>query len=96
MEKRILNFRVIIEKENGAYNAHCPFLGLSDFGKTIDEALERITKLIKFHLESMAELGYEIPTEKETTTIVTSVEIPFSSSAKFALVPESPALSRRG
>ena len=39
MEKKILNYRIIIEKEkvsNGkyVYNASCPVLGLADFEKT--------------------------------------------------------------
>jgi len=42
--------------------------------------------LIKFHIESLSQLGYPVPAEKETTTLITSVEIPFSSSIKIAYV----------
>jgi len=86
METKILNYRIIIEKEEKNYVAFCPTLGLSDYGKTIDQAIERIKKLIKFHIESLLQLGYPVPAEKEITTLITSVEIPFSSSIKIAYV----------
>ncbi|OGM27155.1 hypothetical protein A3D00_05590 [Candidatus Woesebacteria bacterium RIFCSPHIGHO2_02_FULL_38_9] len=91
MEKKILNYRIIIEKEkvsNGkyVYNASCPVLGLADFGKTIDEAIKRITNLIKFHIESLTKLKYKVPIERETTTVITSVEIPTSQDTKFSYV----------
>ncbi|MFN4213142.1 MAG: hypothetical protein ACK4FL_04275 [Microgenomates group bacterium] len=43
-------------------------------------------KLIKFHIDSLSALGYSIPVEKETTTLITSVEIPVSSSVKFSYI----------
>lgn len=93
MEKIILNYRIIIEKEKTKgkkvdimYNAYCPTLQLSDFGKTIDEVVKRITKLIKFHVESLSELGYKVPVEKEATTFITSVEVPVSSHTQFSYV----------
>jgi predicted RNase H-like HicB family nuclease len=86
MEAKILNYKIIIEKEGKKYVAFCPTLGLSDYGKTIDQAIDRIKKLIKFHIESLSQLGYPVPVEKETTTLITSVEIPFSSSIKIAYV----------
>ncbi len=47
MEKKVLNYRIIIEKEqyeDGApvYVAYCPTLGVSDYGDTIEEVLESI------------------------------------------------------
>lgn len=91
MEKTVLNYRIIIEKEyiegkkgKFAYHASCPVLGLSDSGKTIDQAMQAMEALIKFHIESLQKLGYTIPVEKEATTIVTSIEIPIISSAKLS------------
>lgn len=75
MEKIILNYRIVIEKEKidgkktqTVYNAYCPTLQLADFGKTIDEVGQRITRLIKFHVESLSSLGHKVPVEKEATT----------------------------
>ncbi len=84
MQKTILNYLIRIEKEKmggkNIYNAYCSALGLADYGKTLDEAVKRITDLIKFHIESLQELGHSVPVEKESTTVLTSVEIPISSS----------------
>jgi len=86
MQKNILNYRIFIDKEKNVYTAYCPTLGLNDFGKTIDEAIERMTQLITFHIESLAELGHTIPVERETTTVITSINIPKFPHMKLAVV----------
>src|SRR3989344_591227 len=62
---KVLDYRVHIEKETDGkktvYNAFCPALGLADFGRTIDEALEHITDLISFHIETLTQLGRSGP-----------------------------------
>lgn len=85
MEKKVLNYRVIIDKEGSSYNAYCPKLGLADYGKTIDQAIERLTNLIKFHIESLAAIGEKIPLENGTTTVITSIAVPSLPSMKFSL-----------
>jgi predicted RNase H-like HicB family nuclease len=86
METKILNYKIVIEKEKNSYVAFCPSLGLTDYGKSIDQVLNRIKSLIKFHIQSLSELNYPVPVEKETTTLITSVEIPISPSIKFSYV----------
>lgn len=86
METRILNYKIVIEKEKDNFVACCQILGLSDYGKTIDQALKRMKSLIKFHVESLTDSGHAIPVERESTTLITSVEIPVSSSIKFSYV----------
>ncbi len=92
MEKKILNYRIIIEKEKVdvkkqyVYNAYCPSLGVADYGKTIDEAIQRVTNLIKFHLDSLVETGYKVPVEREATTVITTVEVSTSPQTKFSYV----------
>lgn len=90
MEKKILNYRITVEKEKSGdkyvYNAYCSALGLADYGKTIDQAIERITKLIQFHIESLALEKKQIPAEKETTTVITSVQIPASPGLKLTYI----------
>lgn len=84
METKIFNYKIVIEKERNIYLSYCQSLGLSDYGKTIDEALKRMRNLIKFHIESLSKLGYPVSVEKETTTLITSIEIPISSSVKIS------------
>ena len=77
--KKILNYRVHIEKEltgkKATYNASCPTLGLADFGASIDEAIEHITKLIEFHIETLGQLGHSVPIERDATSVITSVHV---------------------
>ena len=89
MQKQTLNYRIFIDKEKSSgrkkafiYNAYCPALGISDFGKSIDDAIKHITDLMVFHVESLASLGHVIPTEEEATTLVTSITIPRASLRK--------------
>lgn len=86
METRILNYKILIEKEGKTFVALCPSLGLSDYGKTIDIAVKRIKELIKFHIQSLSELGYPVPIEKDSTTLITSIEVPMPSSIKLSYV----------
>ena len=53
MQKKVLNYQVIIEKEGKKFNAYCPSLGLADFGKTMNEAVKRIKSLMTFHMETL-------------------------------------------
>lgn len=66
METIVLNYRIIIEPETDkktgktVYVALAPTLGVSDWGKSIEQALERITEAIECHLESLVKHGKEI------------------------------------
>lgn len=88
MNSPVRNYRLVIEREpsrgkkRSLYNAYCPALGLADFGSTIDSAIANITKLISFHVESLAELGHPVPDERAATTVITSVSIPVPVSRK--------------
>lgn len=84
METKILNYKIIIEKENNFFVAYCPTLGLSDYGKTIDQVIKKIRNLIKFHIESLSKLNYPIPVEKDSTALITNVEVSITSKNKFS------------
>lgn len=79
MEKKVLNYRVIIEPEKmgkkTVYNAYCPTLGLADYGDSIDEAIEHIQSLIKFHIESLLEEGQGVPEGNVDQEIITSTKV---------------------
>lgn len=86
--ERQQQYRLVIEKEPSTrgkrqrYSAYCPALGLADFGSTIDGAVANITKLISFHVTSLLELGYPVPDERDSTTVITSVSVPVFASHK--------------
>jgi len=59
METKALNYRVIVEKEPSekgfVYVAYAPTLGISDFGKTVEQAVNNIGKAIKLYIETLIE-----------------------------------------
>lgn len=79
MEKKVLNYRVIIEPEKmgkkTVYNAYCEALGLADYGDSIEEALKSMRSLIKFHIECLIEEGIEVPQENTDQELVTTTKV---------------------
>jgi len=66
MEKKVLNYRIIIEPEkyedgSTVYVAYCPKLGISDYGDTVEEAKEHMTEAIQCHIEGLIKTGDEVP-----------------------------------
>lgn len=65
MKTKVLNYKVLIEKEaqNGKsiYVTQVPTLGISDYGDTLEKALKNTEKLIKFHIKSLIDENTEIP-----------------------------------
>lgn len=58
--KKSYNYTIIIEKElqnkKEVYVTHVPALGISDFGKTVEDALKNTEKAIKLYIETLSEL----------------------------------------
>lgn len=79
METTILNYRIIIEKEKQrkgyVYVAQVPTLGISDFGKTIDEASTNVKKAIQLYIETLIDLKKSIPAPDSDDYFVTSNKI---------------------
>lgn len=77
----ILNYRVLVEKETyddgtPVYVTQVPTLGISDYGPTLEKALENTQNLIKFHIESLIEERENVPAPDDLTNlIVTSSQI---------------------
>ncbi|EKD22731.1 MAG: hypothetical protein ACD_83C00291G0005 [uncultured bacterium] len=86
-----LTYRVVVEKEkykdgSTVYVSQVPTLGISDYGPTIEEALDNTQKLIKFHIESLIEEGEEVPGPDDANNIiVTNSEVSISSNRKLVL-----------
>src|ERR1700683_4170376 len=90
MEKKMLNYRIIIEKENYedgslVYVAYCPTLGISDYGDTVEEVLASIKDGIELAIESLAKEGKEVPVDHVDEQIVTSAKITIPSGIKISL-----------
>jgi len=78
---KALNYRIIVEKEkqgkDSVYVAYAPSLGLSDFGKTIDQAVANIEQAIELYLETLIELKEPMPQPDTDEYYVTSTKIQF-------------------
>jgi predicted RNase H-like HicB family nuclease len=77
---KILNYRVIIEKETYSdgtpvYTAFVPSLGITDYGPSLDELLKSLKDGIKSAVECLAEEGKEIPSDKISETIIINTQI---------------------
>jgi len=86
METKVLNYRVIVEKEpfrkGFVYVAYAPTLGLSDFGKNIEEAVANLEKEIKLYLEALVKLGKPIPASDSEEYFVTTRKVEVLAPAK--------------
>ncbi len=91
MEKKILNYRIIIEPEKypdgtKVYTAYCPTLGISDYGDTVEDVLKSIKDGIVLAIESLAKHKKEVPVDDVEDQIIASarVTIPFNLKISFA------------
>lgn len=91
-EAKVLNYRVIIEKEHyddgtPVYSIYVPTLGIADYGPTIEEALENTKEGIKFHIECLIEEGEKVPLPDnvfDSLIVNSQVEIVPSKKLEFA------------
>jgi len=79
MEKRVLNYRVIIEPEKmgkkTVYNAYCPTLDVSDYGDSIEDVLKSIKDGIELAIECLRDEKKEIPQDNIENQFITAVSI---------------------
>ena len=65
-----LNFTIVIEQDEDAFHAFVPVLkGCHSCGDTPEEARENIREAIELYVETLRDLGEEIPIESEPILI---------------------------
>lgn len=84
MEKRVLNYRIIIEPEKypdgqTVYVAYCPTLNISDYGNTVEGVLKSIKEGIELAVESLIKEKKEVPVDDVEDQIITAAKIQVSS-----------------
>lgn len=89
MEKKVLNYRIIIEPEKypdgtKVYAGYCPTLGISDYGDTIENVLKSIKDGIELAIESLAKNKKEVPVDDVEDQIITSARVNIPSSLKIS------------
>ena len=79
MKTKILDYRVLVEKEKQGkkmvYVAYAPSLGISDFGDTVEGAVGNLNKAIKLYLETLLELDKPIPSSDTKDYFVTTKSV---------------------
>ena len=90
MEKKILNYRIIIEPEkyedgSTVYTAICPTLGVTDYGDSVEEVLKSIKDGIKLMIESLAKDKHEVPVDHIENQIIATSKIEIPKNLKISL-----------
>ncbi len=80
----ILRYNVIIQKEGKYFVAYVPTLGISDFGKTIEQAKKNVRGAIACHVEGLVKTNTEIPQPDVQEFYLSQTEIPAPANLKFA------------
>lgn len=75
MRTNILKYNIIIRKEGKHYIADAPTLGVSDFGKTIEEAKENIKGAVKCHVEGLIKTKNDVPAPDSEEFYISNTEI---------------------
>ena len=80
MNTKLLNYRIIVEteeKQKGqkVYVAYAPTLGISDFGKSVEDAVSHMEEAIKLYIETLIEENQEVPSPDTDDYFVTSRKI---------------------
>jgi len=85
--QKVFNYQVIVYSDRTVgsnkpcFTAYCPILEVADSGKTIDEALNNIKNLIRFHLgclkkeKSPIPNGFDLKGEEVITTAKVSIAL---------------------
>ena len=89
MEKKVLNYRVIINQEKYpdgklVYVAYCPTLDISDYGDTVEQVMDSIKSGIELAIESLADENKEIPVDNIDTQIITAAQVNIPPKAKLS------------
>ncbi|HEX7445709.1 MAG TPA: type II toxin-antitoxin system HicB family antitoxin [Methanothrix sp.] len=72
---KTLNYRIRLEKEEeGGYTVIVPALtGCVTFGETVEEAIAMAKEAIEGYIETLIDLGKEVPTDNDVLEYTVSV-----------------------
>ncbi len=73
---KTLNYRIRLEREEeGGYTVIVPALaGCVTFGETVGEAIEMAKEAIEGYIETLMQLGKDVPTDNDVLEYTVSVE----------------------
>lgn len=84
MKTKIVTYNVILKKERKYWVSYVPTLGISDFGKTLEEAKQNVRLAIECHIEGLVKTGDEVPTPDEADFFLSQSKVTLPKNIKFA------------
>ena len=84
MKTTMLRYNVLIKKEEKHYVAYVPTLGISDFGKTMEEAQKHVRGAIALHIEGLIKTRTEVPAPDTQEVYLNQTEVAIPKNVKFA------------
>lgn len=84
MDTKVLRYNVIIKKEGKDFVAYVPTLGISDFGKTVDQAKQHVKEAIECHIEGLIKTKSEVPFSDTQDFYISQTEVTLPKAIKFA------------
>ena len=85
MKTNVLRYNVIIQKESKYFVAYVPTLGISDFGKTIEDAKRHVRQAIRCHVEGLVKTKTDIPAPDLQEFYLSQAEVSFPSNLSLAV-----------
>ncbi len=84
MKTTVLRYNVIINKEDKYYVAYVPTLGISDFGKSVDQAKTNVQEAIECHIEGLIKTNSDVPAPDSKDYYVSQTEVTIPGNIRFA------------
>lgn len=75
MKTTLLRYNVLIKKEGKHFVAYVPTLGISDFGKSIEQAQKHVKEAIACHIEGLIKTGDEVPHPDTQDVYLSATEV---------------------
>jgi len=84
MKSTVLKYNVMIKKEGKYFVAYVPTLGISDFGRTVDDARKNVEAAISVHIEGLIKTDSEVPAQDSSDFYISQYQVNVPANLKLA------------
>jgi len=84
MKTTALKYNVMIKKEGKYFVAYVPTLGISDFGRTVDDARKNVEQAISIHIEGLIKTDSEVPAQDSSDFYISQYQVNVPANLKLA------------
>jgi len=85
MKTTALKYNVMIKKEGKYFVAYVPTLGISDFGRTVDDARKNVEAAISVHIEGLIKTDSEVPAQDSSDFYISQYQVNVPANLKSLL-----------